>query len=53
VGSATALPLAAGTVDDGPAPSVFVWLDPVVLRRAVEEMLRVSKGIGRVVIDYD
>jgi SAM-dependent methyltransferase len=54
VGSATDLPLGDATVDVTHARFVYAWLDPDGRSRAVEEMLRVSRGEARaVVIDYD
>jgi SAM-dependent methyltransferase len=54
VGSATDLPLAGDTVDIVHARFVFGWLDAAERRRAVEEVLRVSRSAARMVlIDYD
>ncbi len=54
VGSATDLPIDDASVDAVHARFVLAWLDPTGRRRAVEEMLRVSRGRARlVVIDYD
>src|SRR4051794_10571585 len=54
VGSAKDLPLADDSVDAVHARFVFGWLDSAGRRRAVEELLRVTRGVGRaVVIDYD
>ncbi len=54
LGSATDLPLDDASVDAVHARFVFAWLDLAGRRRAVEEMLRVSRcGSRLVVIDYD
>lgn len=50
VGSATDLPVADRTVDVLHVRFVFGWLDDAGRSRAIEELLRVSIGAGRIVI---
>jgi SAM-dependent methyltransferase len=54
VGSATDLPIDTGTVDAVHLRFVFAWLDAAARSRAVEEILRVTRGRSlAVIIDYD